>query len=246
MRRPRVFRSRWRASLAAFVILVLTLPARGFGAAGTGASTATTASAGSAAPAGASAASAASDSGPQVSFAGRVRSGERMERALPGGLRFRLEPQPGARAGTTSGWRIAILGADTLKDYAGIATPPYHGVNDLEIDAWHFRNQSNTGPNDGSVNAPQDLREFRFVTDSTTYRIQDAALEIALWPSDRSQAAQDSAMAVLDSMPVGEGRLEITHMTLGGPGTGVEPYFLDMDFRVDLRWPAKPDARHGR
>jgi hypothetical protein len=90
------------------------------------------------------------------------------------------------------------------------------------------------------VNAPQDLREFRFVTDSTSYHREAAALDIALWPGKRSQAAQDSAMAVLDSMPAGEGRLEITHMTLGGLGASVEPYFLDLDFQVELRWPAKP------
>jgi hypothetical protein len=184
------------------------------------------------------------DSVPHVSFNGRVGSGGRMERALPGGLRFRLVPQAGSRDATTSGWRIQVIGADTLEDYAAIATPPYHGVNDLGIDAWHFRNKDNTGSNDGSVSAPQDLREFRFVTDTASYRREAAALDIVLWPGDRPGAVRDSAMAVLDSMPTGEGRLEITHMTLSGLGAGVEPYFLDMDFQVELRWPAKPPVSH--
>ena len=84
------------------------------------------------------------------------------------------------------------------------------------------------------------------MTDATSYRREAAALDIVLWPGDRPQAVQDSAMAVLDSMPTGEGRLEITHMTLGGLGAGVEPFFLDMDFQVDLRWPAKLVVPHER
>src|SRR6185503_17865995 len=42
-------------------------------------------------------------------------------------------------------------------------TPPWHFVpNAREIEGWHFRNPDNTGPNDGSMNAPGYLREFIF------------------------------------------------------------------------------------
>ena len=42
-------------------------------------------------------------------------------------------------------------------------TPPWHLVpNPRYVEGWHFRNASNTGPNDGSVNAPQETREFIF------------------------------------------------------------------------------------
>ena len=42
-------------------------------------------------------------------------------------------------------------------------TPPWHAtVNARDIEAWQFRNAENTGPNDGSVNAPGGRREFIF------------------------------------------------------------------------------------
>ena len=42
-------------------------------------------------------------------------------------------------------------------------TPPWHFVpNAREIEGWHFRNGDNTAPNDASVNALQELREFIF------------------------------------------------------------------------------------
>ncbi|WP_233508630.1 hypothetical protein [Parvularcula marina] len=40
-------------------------------------------------------------------------------------------------------------------------TPPHYGVpNPRDLFGWHFRNADNTGPNDGSVNAPQEMRAF--------------------------------------------------------------------------------------
>jgi hypothetical protein len=42
-------------------------------------------------------------------------------------------------------------------------TPPWHFVpNPREIEGWHLRNADNTGPNDGSTNAPGEFREFIF------------------------------------------------------------------------------------
>src|SRR5437773_11425454 len=42
-------------------------------------------------------------------------------------------------------------------------TPTFHFVpNPRYIQGWNFRIENNTGPNDGSVNAPQEEREFVF------------------------------------------------------------------------------------
>ena len=60
-----------------------------------------------------------------------------------------------------TGWAIRLTDKDGL-DLTQI-TPPFHGpANPRDIEGWHFRNADNTGPNEGSVNAPQALRLFNF------------------------------------------------------------------------------------
>ena len=168
---------------------------------------------------------------PTARFSGSVRGGESFERSLGGSLRFVLEPED-------EGWNIHVRGADTLADYAGIVTPPFHGPNPLGIQAWHFRNADNTGPNRGDPNAPQEEREFSFVTSRRDYDIARLSLDQLLWPGDRSQAAVDSATAVFDSLPKGAGTLRITAMELRDLGAGRRPRFASMRFEVELRAPA--------
>jgi hypothetical protein len=176
-------------------------------------------------------------------FSGWLRRGERFERGVLGDLRFRLEPEFDSRVNGASGWSIHLFAADTLEDFAGIATPPYHGVNATQIEAWHFRNADNSGPNLGDVNAPQERRIFSFVTNPRDYATFRSALEVALWPGRRPESAVDSAMAVMDSIPAGEGRLVIREMKLGNLGAGLTPWFESMRFDVELK---PPPAARGR
>jgi hypothetical protein len=92
-------------------------------------------------------------------ISGEVVKGSTFSELTPGGWILRLVP-------TAEGWflRVAIKGRET-EDLSQL-TPPFHFVpNVLEIKGWHFRNAADTGPNDGSVNAPQELREFIFSPD---------------------------------------------------------------------------------
>ncbi|MGF1543776.1 MAG: hypothetical protein ACFB00_04635 [Parvularculaceae bacterium] len=60
------------------------------------------------------------------------------------------------------GWSVRVYENDR-PDAADLTdmTPPFRGApNPRDVFGWHFRNEDNTGPNDGSVNAPQDLRAF--------------------------------------------------------------------------------------
>ena len=87
---------------------------------------------------------------------GQVTRGQIFSRATAGGWILRLVP-------VGEGWflEIAMKGRET-EDLSRL-TPPWHFVpNPREIEGWHFRNADNTGPNDGSVNAPQELRAFVF------------------------------------------------------------------------------------
>jgi len=166
---------------------------------------------------------------------GEVAAGGRFERRLPSGLRFVLSPMGSAdRRGDSEGWDIRVLGADSLLDFAGLATPPYHGPNALGIMAWHFRNADNTGPNRGEVNAPTDVREFEFFLTDADARTAQAALDLVLWPQGRSEAASDSARAVLEALPRGTGRLLIRRIDLSPPQRGATPMARRMRFEVEL------------
>jgi hypothetical protein len=164
-------------------------------------------------------------------FSGRLQVGQRFERRFADSLRFVLEPAD------VSGWSIQILQRDTLADYAGIATPPFHGPNPTQIEAWHFRNQDNTGPSRGPW--PGAEREFSFVTTRRDYQAAAAALDVMLWPNGRSDGEVDSARAVFDALPTGRGRLRITDMRLGDLGAGRPPRFEAMRFHVELVLPAR-------
>jgi hypothetical protein len=172
-------------------------------------------------------------------FSGDVRRGERFSRAISGSLRFLLDPDP------TDGWRIEVVGADSTRDYVWVVTPPYRGVNDAVIQAWHFRNAENSGPNDGSVNAPRDKRGFSFVTRAPDLAKCAEAVDRLLWAAGNSDASLDSAQAVLDDVTHGEGMLTIGDMKLGGLGPGLDPWIESMHFAVELDLP-EAASRKGR
>jgi hypothetical protein len=174
-------------------------------------------------------------------FAGEVGRGERYERRVFDGLRFRLVPI--STRADADGWSITLIAEDSTHDFIGIATPPYHGVNEREIAAWHFRNADNTAPNTGDVNAPQEERGFNFVTNARDYDACARALDIVLWPNGRAQVTVDSASAALDEVPRGEGRLMIHDMKLGGLGAGLDPWIESMRFEVSLTLPSPARTR---
>jgi hypothetical protein len=87
---------------------------------------------------------------------GEVSRGETFTKPMPGGWVLRLDP-------AAEGWLLQVTSEDRTGEDLTRLTPPWHSVpNPRQIDGWHFRNAENTGPNDGSVNAPQQLREFIF------------------------------------------------------------------------------------
>jgi hypothetical protein len=97
-------------------------------------------------------------------------------------------------------------------------------VNPRDIDGWHFRNANNTGPNDGSVNAPSGRREFIFsplVGRGIEYR--------------------GSATAVGDVDKVkafGRGWIFIESYRLTPPREGGQAGFESLTFWACLSWPA--------
>ena len=81
-----------------------------------------------------------------------------------------------------------------MNDYAAVVTPPYRGVNQLQLYGWHFRNADNSGPNAAgpkNLNAPQELRSFRFVLSREDFEDAAGALARLLWgPAESEDVAR--------------------------------------------------------
>lgn len=165
-------------------------------------------------------------------FGDTVSRGEDYRYELPGGLEFRLDfigygPE---------GWSVRILDPAYPSDnFCSVVTPPYRGVNALQIYAWHFFNEDMTGSNEGSVNAPGEERRFSFVTDKQSFDLAFDLLSAMLWPDSPEDA--EAAASRHDTIPRGSGVLTITDMHTGSiPGS--DSVWIDsMDFEVELLLP---------
>ncbi len=150
------------------------------------------------------------------------------------GYEFRLVP-------TGGGWTIWI-GDPMQRDqnYVTAVTPPFRGINPAVIQGWHFRNRDNTGPNepgDGNVNAPQMERRFAFVRDSAGYQAAQEALEVLLWPGERSEENVRNAENQLALVPRIEGAMRIEALELGNLVAGEQAHVERMAFRISLELP---------
>jgi hypothetical protein len=164
-----------------------------------------------------------------VRFSGEVTREAKYAHTLPDNLEFRLVPFP-------EGWTIFIgRPGDETQNYVAIATPPYHGANPVFIEAWHFRNTDNTGPNEGQVNAPGNVRDFSFLLTEADYK--KFSDELNVWSGSKPDATEkerDEATDFLLSAPRQAGRLSISDMKIGGQGKGLRPWFDSLKFDVNL------------
>jgi len=108
-----------------------------------------------------------------VKFSGAVERGQVFEKPLVPDLLFCLIPHE-------LGWTISLTDGNPDNNFAAVVTPPYRGINHLDIEGWHFRNSDNSGPNkldEKNVNAPQEVRQFYFVLNDTDYQKAFDALQ---------------------------------------------------------------------
>jgi len=143
-----------------------------------------------------------------LQLAGKLAEGERFAAPAGPGWTFVLEPD-------AYGWIIHLNARDG--DNLARITPPFHFVpNPRYLEGWHFRNRANTGPNQGDVNAPQQVRDFIF----------DREIRPE-WPdATRVERAE------------GRGTLTITEFSLSPPEPGARAHFTWLSFEVCLSWPA--------
>ena len=146
-----------------------------------------------------------------VTFSGQVKRGHTFSRAFVNRLVFELNP-------IDNGWEVAIRTLDRPEENIARLTPPFHFVpNPRFIEGWHFRNKSNTRQNDGSVSAPQEVREFFF--------------------SPRVGAPIDSPLSEEQFQQIqndGRGTVTITHFELGNLEPGHLTDIEEMEFRAQL------------
>lgn len=156
----------------------------------------------------------------RIPFDGTVKAGEKFECLFGGRFVFRLVP------GTDEdGWSIEVIESGRTDNLAAL-TPPLHFTTPTDIQGWHFRNEDNTGPNDGSVNQPQEDRAFTFSPE--VVRMQKLPTS-GLTESDFQRIAQ-----------FGSGVLHIDWLILSPPNKGERARILEMSFHCTVSFPAQP------
>jgi hypothetical protein len=149
---------------------------------------------------------------------GEVIKGERFSTSTRGSWIFTLVP-------VEDGWLLEVTLPGRESEDLSRLTPPWHFVpNAREIEGWHFRNVDNTGPNEGSVNAPQELREFIFSPEV------GQGIEYA--------GSATSAEDVKKVRSFGRGWFFIESYRLTPPRRGARAAFASLKFSACLTWPA--------
>lgn len=172
-------------------------------------------------------------------FTGQVVQGETYQKEITQFLLFCLLPNYLTEA---TGWWISITantedGCDYQKpSYVGIVTPPFHGTNSGLIVGWHFRNEDNTGPNDGSVNAPQETRWFQFLLSEEDYQLAWQAHSCS-FRNMCDNMTPEEAKNIIWAIPKARGTLTITDLVLGNLVVGEQAWIESMSFTVELLLP---------
>jgi hypothetical protein len=150
---------------------------------------------------------------------GEVREGETFTRGFGPGFTFELHPE-------SQGWYVSLKMHGRDEDLSRL-TPPFHSVpNPRYVEGWHFRNADNTGPNDGSVNAPGEIREFIFSPE-----VGDTI--------DGPRASRSPSPEEIERVgSFGSGRLEILDYRLADLKPGQQARMVWLKFRACLSWPA--------
>jgi hypothetical protein len=153
-------------------------------------------------------------------LSGGARAGQAFE--APFSDRYALHLAP-----IDHGWRIEVREPGRDENLARL-TPPWHFVpNPLDLEGWHFRNEANTAPNDGSVNAPGVEREFYFSP--------EVGRSLEYTGSTTPPEVVDSVQAY------GTGVLTITSYELTPPRAGERASFQSIRFQACLIWRASGD-----
>jgi hypothetical protein len=151
---------------------------------------------------------------------GTVRQGERFDHTTPSGWILRLGP-------VDYGWFLEVTMKGREAEDLSRLTPPWHFVpNPRDIEGWHLRNADNVGPNDGSTNAPAELRNFIF------------SPRVGRDLDYHGSATRSEDVELVRSY--GRGWLYMDSVRLTPIERGGKASFESLTFSVCLTWPAGP------
>lgn len=146
---------------------------------------------------------------------GTLRAGETLRAPFGTEYHFVLAPNQ-------YGWVVEVRQRGREENLARL-TPPWHFVpNPRYLEGWHFRNASNTAPNDGSVNAPQETREFFFSPE--------------VGRSLEYEGSGTPASVVDQVRSFGRGEINLTKYRLTPVNEGERASFEEISFDVCLIW----------
>lgn len=171
------------------------------------------------------------------SFNGQVSKGEIYKHQITQNLVFCLLPSTSWRE--NDGWEIVIT--DTMenqcdKGFVRLVTPPFRGMNAVYIAGWHFRNENNTEENNGSVNAPQEIREFNFVFNQQDYETILTAYNCSRWPW-LEECLTAGEIRDLTNILRSRGIMTITNLKLGNLIPNEKAWIELMEFEVKIYLP---------
>jgi hypothetical protein len=173
-------------------------------------------------------------------FHGQVSRGELYRQELEDGLVFCLHPSSSWQE--NDGWQTVITDGtdvDCAEGFNGIVTPPFHGTNPILIAGWHFRNAQNTAENEGSVNAPQKVREFNFLLRREDIEKVLIAHSCIAWDDCPEGLAPEEGVSLIAATPKSQGILTITDLELGNLAADDKAWIEKMVFEVQIYLPPK-------
>lgn len=183
-------------------------------------------------------------SGKTIKFSGEVASGQNFEKEVENNLFFRLQSEGsswtisvGSKTSKTS---VKDVGYESYKNFAGVVTPPYRGINNIYIEGWHFRNSDNSGPNEvgpKNVNAYGEVRKFYFVLNDADYQKAFDALQKMMWSYSYSEQEINEATVIHDKLSKGYGKLTIHDLKLNNLVIEKQAGIESMKFDVELVFP---------
>jgi hypothetical protein len=180
-------------------------------------------------------------------FTGKVSRGQSYKHPISPDLVFCLIPGGVSTDVPNEGWNIIIsdtrpggcdVNSEDYINFGPIVTPPFYGNLFFDVYGWHFRNEDNSGENDGSVYAPQEERYFNFLFNRRDYDTALLAVRCIRWKMDA-----DCALATQNSMnaeiPTSLAKFTVTELELGNLVPGSHAWIETMEFRVDVYLPAE-------
>ena len=151
---------------------------------------------------------------------GEVAGDQEFRAALDNGWTFTLVRE-------LHGWTLAVVDRDGT-DLTQLTPPWRFEPNPRQLYGWHFRNADNTAPNDGTVNAPQELRRFLI------------SPSVSGTGGFRPPADKPVDPAALESE--GRGTLFVIDDGLADLARGQQARMVYLKFSACLSWPAAESA----